>query len=107
MTRRICLLAQTAIPIRVALEALGHPQSATPIKTDNSTATGFIHDNINMKRTKSWDMRYHWLRDRMTQKQFDIYWDKGTNNHADYFTKHHATKHHRTIRNRYVHDKEL
>ena len=62
--------AQMALPIRVVLQALNHPQPPTPIKTDNSTANGFIHDNIHQKRSKSWDMRYYWLRDRLTQKQF-------------------------------------
>ena len=50
-------------------------------------------------------MRYYWLRDRLAQAMFEIYWDKGVNNHADYPTKHHPTKHHRVIRPRYVHDK--
>ena len=45
--------AQHTLPIRVALEALGRPQPATPIKTDNSTAHGFIYKIINMKRSKS------------------------------------------------------
>ena len=98
--------AQMAIPIRNILNALGHIQPATPIKTDNSTAVGFTYDNINQKRSKSWDMRYYWLRDRTNQQQFDIQWEKGASNNADYYTKHHATKHHRAIRSRYVHDKQ-
>ena len=99
--------AQVAIPIRHILEQIGHPQPPTPIKTDNSTATGFVHNNIHQKKSKSWDMRYHWLRDRQTQKQFNIYWDKGSNNHADYFTKHHPAKYHQEIRRtrQYVRDK--
>ena len=97
--------AQTAIPIRTILQALGHVQPATPIKTDNSTANGFIHDNIHQKRSKSWDMRYYWLRDRQTKQQFLFFWDKGSNNDADYFTKHHPTKYHRHKRSRYVQDK--
>ena len=99
--------AQIAIPIRYMLEQLGHPQPPTPIKTDNSTATGFVYNNIHQKKSKSWDMRYHWLRDRQTRREFDIYWDKGSNNHADYFTKHHPTKYHQEIRStrRYVRDR--
>ena len=96
--------AQQAIPIRQALEALGHPQPATPIKTDNATAQGFVYNNINMKRSKSWDMRYHWLRDRRTQRQFDIFWKPGVDNDADYWTKHHPIHHHRTIRKSYIQD---
>ena len=96
--------ATTAVPIRHILQALNHPQPPTPLKTDNSTATGFIYDNIHQKRSKAWDMRYHWLRDRQNQQQFKIYWEKGTNNDADYFTKHHPTNHHRAQRAKYVRD---
>ena len=97
--------ASTAIPIRHILTVLGHPQPPTPLKTDNSTATGFVYDNIHQKRSKAWDMRYHWLRDRQAQQQFKIFWEKGTTNDADYFTKHHATAHHRAQRAKYVRDK--
>ena len=63
--------AQVAIPIRTLLRKLNHPQPPTLIKTDNATACGFIHDNIHQKRSKSWDMRYYWLRDRLAQQQFN------------------------------------
>ena len=99
--------AQVAIPIRRILETLTHPQPATPIKTDNSTANGFVHNNIHQKRSKSWDMRYYWLRERQTKQQFKIFWDSGKNNHADYPTKHHPTTHHLEVRRKdqYVRDK--
>jgi hypothetical protein len=99
--------AQMALPIRVILIALGHPQPPTPIKTDNSTARGFVYNNINQKKSKSWDMRYYWLRDRKAQRQFDLIWEKGENNNADYFTKHHATNYHKEMRPRYVRDNYL
>ena len=97
--------AQQAVPIRIILQALDHQQPPTPVKTDNLTAQGFIQDNIHMKKSKSWDMRYHWLRDRQTQNQFQFYWQPSKDNNADYFTKHHATTHHQHIRNQYVKDK--
>ena len=97
--------ATMAVPIRHMLEALNHPQPPTPLKTDNSTATGFIYDNIHQKRSKAWDMRYHWLRDRETQQQFKIFWRPGTNNDGDYFTKHHPTTIHREQRPKYVGDR--
>ena len=93
--------AQRAIPIRIALEEMGHPQPPTPIKTDNATALGYIYNNIKQKRSKSFDMKYHWLRDRENQKHFRYYWDKGTNNNADYFTKHHPPAIHREKRKVY------
>ena len=97
--------ATTAIPIRHVLTVLGHPQPPTPLKTDNSTATGFVYNNIHQKRSKAWDMRYHWLRERQTQQQFNIFWEKGITNDSDYFSKHHATRHHRAQRPKYVRDK--
>ena len=97
--------AGMALPIRNILKALNHPQPPTPLKTDNTTATGFVYDNIHQKRSKSWDMRYHWLRDKLTQQQFDIYWQSGITNEANYFTKHHPTKLHRNQRPKYVKDK--
>jgi hypothetical protein len=97
--------AQIAVPIRYMLNQLGHPQPATPLKTDNSTANSFVHNNLTQKRSKSWDMRYYWLRDQDASKQFTVYWDKGINNHADYYTKHHPVKVHKTLRPRYVLDR--
>ena len=46
---------------------LGHPQPSIPIKTDNETANNFIHNNVAQKLSKSWDMRYYWLRDQHNQ----------------------------------------
>ena len=56
--------AQKAISIRYTLEQIGHQQPPIPLKTDNSTVNGFVHNNIYQKRSKSWDIRYHWLQDR-------------------------------------------
>ena len=93
--------SQRAIPIRIALEELGHPQPPTPVKTDNATALGYIESNIRQKRSKSWDMRYHWLRDRDARKQFRYYWAPGSDNWGDYFTKHHSPAVHREKRKFY------
>ena len=97
--------ASTAIPICHIFWALNHPQPDTPLKTDNSTEAGFVYYNIHKKRSKSWDMRYHWLRDKQTQQQFNIFWEKGANNNADYCTKHHPTAHQRSERAKYIQDK--
>ena len=50
-------------------------------------------------------MRYYWLRDKILQKEFNFFLERGTGNYADYFTKHHPTKYHRSIRKNYVRDK--
>ncbi len=54
------------------------------------------------KKSKAWDMRLWWLKDKMVQNHFKMFWDKGANNWADYFTKHFAPKYHREIRTRYI-----
>lgn len=41
--------AGMAIPIQRCLEALNHPQPPMLIKTNNSTATGFVYNNIHKK----------------------------------------------------------
>ena len=94
--------AQVAVSIRRILEAINHPQKATRIKTDNKTANSFVHASMRAKRSKTWDMRYHWLREQTTKKTLAIYWDKGTNNDGDYFTKHHSPMVHRTQRPRFI-----
>ena len=45
--------AQTILQIRVLLEALGHLQKPTIIKSDNSTAVGFAEKTIQVKKSKS------------------------------------------------------
>jgi hypothetical protein len=94
--------AQEAIACRISLRALGHPQAATSIKTDNSTSNSFVHANIKQRHSKTWDMRWNWLCDKATHKELHIYWDRGQNNQANYFTKHHPSMHHINMRPKYV-----
>jgi hypothetical protein len=92
-----------ACPLRIALEEMGYPQPPTPIVTDNSTASGIANDTVKQKRSKAIDMRFYWIRDRVRQKQFIVYWRKGSRNRGDYFTKHHPTSHHVDMRPIYLH----
>jgi hypothetical protein len=92
-----------ACTIRTCLTERGHPQPATPTQTDNSTAVGIATDTVKQKRSKAMDMRFYWVRDRVQQEQFHVYWVKGSLNKADYFTKHHPAKHHREVRSTYLH----
>ena len=40
---------QMAIPIRVILEVMNHPQPTTPIKSDNATSVGFFNKDTNKR----------------------------------------------------------
>ena len=101
-TAAIFYNCQNAVDMRNMLTTLGHPQPATPVKTDNSTATAFVNDYLKKKKSKSWDMNYHWLSDQSKLNKFYIYWDKGINNKADYPTKHHPPSHHKHVRPTYI-----
>jgi len=89
--------ALEVLPMRQCLKELGHPQPATPIKTDNSTAQGIINNTIKQKRSKAMDLRFYWLRDRTKQGHFHIYWEPGQHNLADLPTKHHPGSHHKRL----------
>ena len=99
----IFLNAQQAVPIRLTLIEMGHPQPPTPIRTDNQAANGIITGTFKRKRSKAIDMRFHWIKDRITQKQFALDWAPGNTNLADYPTKHHSGKHHKKVRPIYLH----
>jgi hypothetical protein len=60
----------------------------------NLTAAGIANNTVKQKRSKAMEMRFYWIRDRVRQGQFDVYWQRGANNKADYFLKHHGTPHH-------------
>jgi hypothetical protein len=97
-----CFLnAQDACMVRSTLADLGHPQPPTPIQTDNQCAQGILTNTVKQKRSKAIDMRFYWLNDRISQKQFHVHWAPGLSNMADYFTKHHSPAHHQTIRPTY------
>jgi hypothetical protein len=94
--------AKTAILMRHTLEEMGHPQPRTPIQTDNKTANDLLTNKIMPKALKAMDMRFHWLRCHDAQGQFRYYWRPGTQNLADYFTKHHPASHHKASRPTYL-----
>ena len=104
-TGSLFLNAQESVPMLTTLAELGHPQPATgtPLETDNATAHGILHAKVRMKKSKAFDMRYHWLKDRVAQKQFNLYWSPGKLNSADYFSKHHPPAHHKLMRHQYLH----
>jgi hypothetical protein len=75
----------------------------TPLRTNNSTAFGILNETIKQKRSIAIDMRYHWLTDRVHQKQFDVYWRPGRENLGDYHTRHHSAQHHKDMRGLILH----
>lgn len=95
--------AQHGVWLRTILQALGYKQPVTQLLCDNRCAVGIANDNIKVKRSKAIDMRYHWVRDRIRQGIFNVYWRKGTDNLADFFTKALAVYRHQDLKPLLVH----
>jgi hypothetical protein len=87
--------ARIATNERKILEDMGYSQPPTPIFCDNEVAIGLANDSINLKMSKSLDMRFHWLRDRVRQHHFRILFVPGL--HRGFFTKALPVAHHRTL----------
>ena len=92
------LNGQEAVYLRTILNELGHPQPPTPMVTDNSAANSIVNDIGKQKRSRAIDMRFYWVKDRIKQGQFNVYWKPGQQNLADYYTKHFPASHHRNMR---------
>jgi hypothetical protein len=80
-------MAQTASHHRRILSDLGYPQPPTLLRMDNTVALGLASGTMNAKRSKSMDMRFFWLVDRVEQQQFVVAHIAGVWNIADHFTK--------------------
>ena len=62
--------AREAVPARKSLNEMGHHQPRTPMQTDNTAVHSVVTNNVQPKRTKEMDMRFHWLRCRDAQEKF-------------------------------------
>lgn len=78
---------KSLLPLRYTCLDLDCIQPPTPIITDNMAAQGIATNNCKQRRSKSMDMRYHWIRDRVGLKDFEIIWRPGIESIADYLTK--------------------
>ena len=85
--RALFLNAQNLLLLRRTCKELGKKQPPTPMRADNSTASGILNKTLKQNRSKEINIRFHWLRYRVKQGQFRIFWDKGTTNLANYFNK--------------------
>jgi hypothetical protein len=72
---------------RSILHNLGYPQPPTLLLCDNEIAVGLANQTITPRLSKSIDMRFHWLQDRIQRKQFRVEHVAGRDNIADFFTK--------------------
>ena len=77
--------AQIAVDERNCLASLGYPQPPTVVFCDNECAVGLANETVRAKKSKSIDMRFDWIRDRVKQLQLIVDFIPGALNLADFF----------------------
>jgi len=65
---------------------------------------GIANGSCNERKSKTWDMRFHWIRDRVTQQHMHVFWGPGQANLADFLTKNHPVPHFIATRRYFVSD---
>jgi hypothetical protein len=88
------------------LQEMGYQQPAAPMQTNNSMACSIANSNIKQQRSQAIDMRFYWVRNWQQQGHFNIVWAPGSDNLANYFTKHFPARHHQAMCPIYVHCKD-
>jgi hypothetical protein len=97
------LNAQEATIMRLVLTELGHPQPLTPIHIDITAMVGIVNNTVKRQQSRAMEMRYFWLLDGESQKQFKFYWQPSQENLGDYPSKHHTAENLQHVRPYYVH----
>ena len=90
----VYIAGKEGLPLRYTLDDMDCLQPATPITCDNTTAVKIIAGTCKLKRSRSIDQRYHWIRERVNDfKDFTVSWEPGTGalqSIADFLTKPYA-----------------
>ena len=64
-------------------------------KTENFTADSIVNNSVRKKLSKSMDMHFYWIQDRIKNDHFHVFWKPCMANPGECFTKHHLTHQHR------------
>jgi hypothetical protein len=78
--------------LKELIQGMGYAQRTIEIECDNQGAVGIATLTKNNRKMRHIAMRYHWTREQVLQKVFDIVWRTGKNNKADYATKYLRTR---------------
>ena len=93
-------IAQLMYFYRIVTEAVGYPQKASPIYVDNDVARGIADRSVKVKRSKSIDKSFHYIRDRVELQDIVILRVDTNDNLADFFTKALPPQRHIQLRER-------
>eukprot|EP00957_Ditylum_brightwellii_P130241 9935480-Ditylum_brightwellii.AAC.1 len=70
--------AKEAVSLHTTLNKLRHQHPATSNQVDNSTAHRIVNSNIRQCKSKTINVQFYWVKDRVKQGQFKICWELGT-----------------------------
>ena len=92
------------VSIRNTLIATDHqqPENGHHLNLYIKTGLGIVRSFMKPKRSKYWDMKYHWLEDCTNMGYLNPYWERGIHNWEDYFTKHHPPDYQKKMRYKYL-----
>ena len=97
---KICLPATRYYRIRAQT-------TSNSTQSENSTINIFANSGMKTKISNIWDMKLYWLRDKEVLELLRLYWDKNTNNGADYFMNNHPQTHFHPMQPRYIHTSNI
>ncbi len=77
---------------------IGHLQQKKTVHCNNTTVVGIANNTIKCKHSRSMEMRFFWIGDKVAQEMYALNWHPGQENLADYQSKHHVGSHHVAVR---------
>ncbi len=89
---------QTGIIFPSILEDLGHHQPKTPVHCNNTTAVGIANDSVKRRWSRSMEIRFFLISNKVAQNMYSLAWHPGQEYLADYQSKHHIGHHHVAVR---------
>jgi hypothetical protein len=78
----------------MTLEELGHPQPKTMVHCNNAITIGIASNTVKSQHSRSMEMRYFWVCDKIAQDAYNVKWHREQENFADYQSKHYPGAHH-------------
>jgi hypothetical protein len=95
-------IAQLVYFYRIVCEACGYPQEASPIYVDNDVARGIAERSVKVRRSKSIDKSFHYIRDRVELEEIVILRVDTEDNISDFFTKSLPPERHQQLASRII-----
>jgi hypothetical protein len=84
---------------------MGYPQPKTPVHCNNATAVGIANNTIKRQHSRSMEIRFFWIGDKVAQGMYKLSRHPGQENLADYQSKHHIGLHLIAVQPWYLHMK--